>query len=116
MRAPQPRPRPAPATGQPAMKNANRLPAAVESLLLDRLGSPDRPPSAALAQELTDAVAGVLARRGAAGLGEELLAAVRALAARLDRVTLAVTGLGWVGGGVPAVERTLTDLIGSAQH
>jgi phosphatidylserine/phosphatidylglycerophosphate/cardiolipin synthase-like enzyme len=67
-------------------------------------------------QQLANAVAEVLASRGQLGLVAELQEGIAALAANTDRVSLAVTGLGWLGGGVPAVERTLTELLTGAQQ
>lgn len=54
--------------------------------------------------------------RGPAGLVQALKEAVSLAAERVDHVSLAVTGPGWLGGGVPAVERMLADLVASAQQ
>ena len=53
---------------------------------------------------------------GMASFCEGVTQAVNELADKTDRVSLAVTGLGWLGAGVPAVERTLTDLLDAADQ
>lgn len=100
------------------MSTGSRLAATIESAFHDRLaahggattGRPAVPPP------LADEIAHVLASQGVAGLCDGIGQAIDGLAGRMDRVSLAVTGLGWLGGGVPAVERTLTELLGAAEH
>ncbi|HKA98506.1 MAG TPA: phospholipase D-like domain-containing protein, partial [Streptosporangiaceae bacterium] len=100
------------------MTSGSRLAAAVEAAFRGHLASgaagsaPGTSPGSALAQE----IAAVLAARGEGGLRDEIDRALRELANRTDRVSLAVTGLGWLGEGVPAVERTLTELLASAEQ
>lgn len=65
---------------------------------------------------LADLVQEALAVRGSAGLAQALREAIALAAERVDQVSLAVTGPGWLGGGVPAVERVLADLISNAQQ
>jgi cardiolipin synthase len=100
------------------MTTGLRLTAAIEALLGASLTGQGRsiPPCADTTQRLAEAVADVLARRGQAGLVEELQEGIAAAATRIDRLSLAVTGLGWLGGGVPAVERTVTDLLAAAEQ
>jgi cardiolipin synthase len=74
------------------------------------------PAGAEETQRLAEAVAEALARRGQAGVIEELQEGIAAAARHTDRVSLAATGLGWLGGGVPAVERTVTDLLAGAEQ
>jgi phosphatidylserine/phosphatidylglycerophosphate/cardiolipin synthase-like enzyme len=96
-----------------------RLAAALESLFDARLRIRDEAGTALSSEErrrLAAAVAEVLASRGQPALVAELGEGIAALAAKTDRVSLAVTGLGWLGGGVPAVERTLTELLAGAQQ
>jgi phosphatidylserine/phosphatidylglycerophosphate/cardiolipin synthase-like enzyme len=57
-----------------------------------------------------------LAAAGVAGVCAGVIQAMNELADKTDRVSLAVTGLGWLGAGVPAVERTLTDLLDASEH
>jgi cardiolipin synthase len=72
--------------------------------------------SPAWAARLADLVQEGLAARGPAGLAQALRAAISLAAERFDQVSIAVTGPGWLGGGVPAVERMLADLIASAEQ
>jgi cardiolipin synthase len=65
---------------------------------------------------LADLVQEALAARGSTGLAQALREAISLVAERVDNVSLAVTGAGWLGGGVPAVERVLAELVGSAQQ
>lgn len=59
-------------------------------------------------------IAGVRTEQGDAGVARELDEALKDLLERMDTVQVAVTGVGWVGGGIPSVERTLLDCIGAA--
>jgi phosphatidylserine/phosphatidylglycerophosphate/cardiolipin synthase-like enzyme len=73
------------------------------------------------AQELaSDALEASLQRTldtaGVAGICAGFTKAVNELADNADRVSLAVTGSGWLGAGVPAVERTLTELLDGAEQ
>jgi phosphatidylserine/phosphatidylglycerophosphate/cardiolipin synthase-like enzyme len=72
--------------------------------------------SQAMAESLETELKRALVTGGLAGFCEGVSQAVNELADRTDRVSLAVTGLGWLGAGVPAVERTLTDLLDAASH
>lgn len=65
---------------------------------------------------LAELVQEALTARGPAGLAEALSEAISLVAERVDQISLAVTGQGWLGGGVPAVERVLADLIACAQR
>jgi cardiolipin synthase len=70
----------------------------------------------AWAAGLADLVQAALAAGGATGLAQALREAVALAAERVDQVSIAVTGPGWLGGGVPAAERVLAELIASAQQ
>jgi phosphatidylserine/phosphatidylglycerophosphate/cardiolipin synthase-like enzyme len=72
--------------------------------------------SHAYAASLEAELGRTLATHGVAGICTGITQAVNDLADKTDRVSLAVTGLGWLGAGVPAVERTLTDLLDAAEH
>lgn len=56
------------------------------------------------------------ATRGAAGLREALTSGLRDAARRLDHVSLAVTGLAWLGSGVPSVEQEIVRLVKRARR
>ena len=58
----------------------------------------------------------VLAAGGASGICDGISQAINNLSDQTDRISLAVTGMGWLGAGVPAVERTLTELLSSAEQ
>jgi cardiolipin synthase len=101
------------------MTSGTRLAAAIEAVFSASLTGAAGEHAAVSAEEsrrLAEAVAEVLARRGPAALIEELQEGIVAAARHADRVSLAVTGLGWLGGGVPAVERTITDLLARAEQ
>jgi phosphatidylserine/phosphatidylglycerophosphate/cardiolipin synthase-like enzyme len=101
------------------MTIGSRLAVAIEAIFDAALRGADGRCAPAGVEEtgrLADGVTEVLSRRGQAGLIEELQEGIAAAARRSDRVSLAVTGLGWLGGGVPAVERTVTDLLAGAQQ
>ena len=53
---------------------------------------------------------------GPVALAQALGEAVLLAAERIDQVSLAVTGSGWLGDGVPAVERVLAELVASAHQ
>lgn len=53
---------------------------------------------------------------GRENLAALLHGALRETARRTDRVSLAVTGMGWLGAGVPAVGRTMVEMIAGAQQ
>jgi len=53
---------------------------------------------------------------GPVALTQALREAVLLAAERVDQVSLAVTGPGWLGEGVPAVERVLAELVASAHQ
>lgn len=72
--------------------------------------------SPAWAAGLADLIQESLAARGPAGLAHAMREAISLVAERVDHVSLAVTGPGWLGSGVPAVERVLAELIASAQQ
>jgi phosphatidylserine/phosphatidylglycerophosphate/cardiolipin synthase-like enzyme len=57
-----------------------------------------------------------LATEGAASLAKRLAAEVQRATVTRDRVSVVTTGLGWLGGGAGAIERTLIQLIGTAQR
>lgn len=58
----------------------------------------------------------MIASEGAEGLARRLAAEVRRASATSDRVSVVTTGLGWLGGGAGAIERTLIQLIETAQR
>jgi phosphatidylserine/phosphatidylglycerophosphate/cardiolipin synthase-like enzyme len=68
------------------------------------------------AESLEGELKRALSTGGLDGFCEGVTQAVNELADKTDRVSLAVTGLGWLGEGVPAVERTLTDLLDAADR
>jgi cardiolipin synthase len=47
---------------------------------------------------------------------EALAEALCWAAERMDQVSFAVTGASWLGGGIPSVERTLSELVASARR
>jgi cardiolipin synthase len=101
------------------MTTGTRVAAAIEAIFGASLACRDGGTVPACAEEtarLAEAVAEVLARRGQAGLIEELQKGITSAAGRFDRVSVAATGLGWLGGGVPAVERTVTELLAGAEQ
>ena len=87
---------------------------AVESLrhALGRAAAGDPGADALLEREF----AMMIASEGAAALARRLAAEVRRTTAICDRVSVVTTGLGWLGGGTGAIERTLIQLIDSAQR
>lgn len=73
-------------------------------------------PIAEASQVLSEAILETLDRGDRDGLEPALRAALTATATDLERVSLAVTGLGWLGAGLPSVERVLVNLIGQARR
>lgn len=57
-----------------------------------------------------------LATEGAAVLARRLAAEVQRAMVTRDRVSVVITGLGWLGSGAGAIERTLIELIETAQR
>jgi cardiolipin synthase len=53
---------------------------------------------------------------GAAGLARSLASEIFRLERSRDYVSVVTTGLGWLGGGAGAIERTLTELIETAER
>jgi phosphatidylserine/phosphatidylglycerophosphate/cardiolipin synthase-like enzyme len=78
-------------------------------------GHPPTNPDAG-SDRIAGAVSDCLASRGQQGLVAELQEGISSLASEVDDVSVAVTGLGWLGSGVPALERTLTDLVTGANN
>lgn len=68
------------------------------------------------AGSLGELIQTILSTRGSAGLAEALGEAIALTSDRVDQVSIAVTGPGWLGGGVPSVERILSELISGAQQ
>lgn len=68
------------------------------------------------ATNLADLVQEALAAGGPARLAQALIEAISLVAERTDQVSLSVTGPGWLGGGVPAVERVFAELLSGAQQ
>jgi phosphatidylserine/phosphatidylglycerophosphate/cardiolipin synthase-like enzyme len=56
------------------------------------------------------------AKRDPAHLGHAISEALIEVAGRLDRVSIAVTGLAWLGAGVPSVEQEMLSLVRGAQR
>jgi PLD-like domain len=67
-------------------------------------------------EALKQALSAELSSAGIDGLAIRLSQDLRRLAASDDRVSLVVTGLAWLGGGTQAIERTLVDLIQTAER
>jgi cardiolipin synthase len=55
-------------------------------------------------------------KRGPAHLGHEIRESLIELAGQIDRVSIAVTGLAWLGAGVPSVEQEMFSLVRCAQR
>lgn len=68
------------------------------------------------AASLGELIEETLSTRGSAALAESVREAISLTAERVDQVSIAVTGSGWLGGGVPSVERVLSDLIAAARQ
>jgi phosphatidylserine/phosphatidylglycerophosphate/cardiolipin synthase-like enzyme len=87
---------------------------AVESLrdALGRAAAGDPGAAALLEREFVL----MIASEGTVGLARRLAAEVRRATATCDRVSVVTTGLGWLGGGARAIERTLIQLIETAQR
>jgi phosphatidylserine/phosphatidylglycerophosphate/cardiolipin synthase-like enzyme len=66
--------------------------------------------------QLERELATMLATEGAASLAQRLAAEIRRATISRDRVSIVTTGLGWLGGGAGAIERTLIQLIETAQR
>jgi phosphatidylserine/phosphatidylglycerophosphate/cardiolipin synthase-like enzyme len=99
------------------MSNSQGISALITSAFHQRVTRHGEVASSRRDAEALDAELGrTLATHGVAGICAGITQAVNELADKTDRVSLAVTGLGWLGAGVPAVERTLTDLLDAAEH
>ncbi len=68
------------------------------------------------ARRLSAMLARALSARGESALAGLLAMGVRDFSQTIDRVALAVTGEAWLGGGVPAVERVLAEMLTSAER
>ena len=96
------------------MRSGSRLAALVEAAFRRRNtgldeGGDDR--HAELEAEISALAAG-----GVSGICNGITQAINSISDGTDRLSLAVTGMGWLGAGVPAVERTLTELLASAEQ
>lgn len=80
------------------------------SRLLARRSPEPRP------EELRQAIASVLHAGEANTLGEAILEGLRQRDMGSDRIDIAVTGMGWLGSGVPSVQRTLQELLSAARE
>lgn len=98
---------------------AERLSALLEEALMIASHAP-KPPEVSSEHEriaqLVDLATQLLERGGKEALVDAFNAAVRDVTRRLDRVSVAVTGMGWLGAGVPAVERTIIELMAAAER
>jgi phosphatidylserine/phosphatidylglycerophosphate/cardiolipin synthase-like enzyme len=65
---------------------------------------------------LAQALAAEVATRREDALSDRIAAQIRDALADANRVSLIVTGLGWLGGGVQAIENALLRLVDSAEH
>jgi phosphatidylserine/phosphatidylglycerophosphate/cardiolipin synthase-like enzyme len=77
---------------------------------------PSTETSADWATRLAEIAAATYRESGEAALAENLHEGIKCATARLDWVSLAVTGMAWLGGGLPAVERTFAELVASAER
>ncbi len=68
------------------------------------------------ATELADHIVRIGEDRGHGALATAVRDSVKRVATRLDAVTLAATGMAWLGAGVPSVERVLVELVVGAQR
>lgn len=66
------------------------------------------------AVQATARLAEVRSAGGDLGVSREFEDALKELEATSDTVQVAVTGVGWIGGGIPSVERMLLELISGA--
>lgn len=98
----------------PAEQLANRIEEGIRNSLRGPSGRPGSP-AAPWARRLAEMVERARSR-GSGVLAKVLTDALHQAAERTDSVYLAVTGAGWLGGGIPSVERTLSELIASARH
>jgi phosphatidylserine/phosphatidylglycerophosphate/cardiolipin synthase-like enzyme len=85
-----------------------------ESLRAQKTAGPSTLPH--WAASLGELIQAILTARGSTGLAEALGEAIALTSDRVDQVSIAVTGPGWLGGGVPSVERILSELIAGAQQ
>ena len=97
-----------------AERLSKRIEDGIRSSMRGRLGR-SGVPTARWARTLADLLEKVVATGGPA-LADVLADALPRAAEHIDEITLAVTGAGWLGGGTPSVERTLSELIASAQQ
>ena len=96
------------------MRSGSRLAALVEAAFRRRNSGRDEggdDGSAELEAEISALAAG-----GVSGICNGITQAINSISDGTDRLSLAVTGMGWLGVGVPAVERTLTELLSSAEQ
>jgi phosphatidylserine/phosphatidylglycerophosphate/cardiolipin synthase-like enzyme len=65
---------------------------------------------------LVEAVAIEVASHGTEELPDRIAAEIHEALLNINRISLIVTGLGWLGGGIRAIENALLDLIGGAER
>src|SRR5437660_916234 len=71
---------------------------------------------AANADMLAQALAAEIAKQQEGALSDRIAAQIREALGDANRVSLIVTGLGWLGGGVQAIENALLRLVDGAEH
>jgi cardiolipin synthase len=91
--------------------------AALEELIRGQ-GFPHLSPDNESSDAVSQLAASLLeqARRDPEALSPALRVALNEAIRRLDRVSLAVTGLAWLGGGIPSVEQEMTSLVRRARR
>src|SRR6266699_1904320 len=109
LRAPKPCPRPSAAARQPTMRPTAPVRDALRAFLRrdDPAANPDT---------LAQALALEVATHQGSELSDRITAQIRDALSDANRVSLIVTGLGWLGGGVQAIENALLRLVGGAEH
>ncbi len=75
-----------------------------------------RDDAAADPDTLAQALALEVATHQGSELSDRITAQIRDALSDANRVSLIVTGLGWLGGGVQAIENALLRLVGGAEH
>lgn len=79
-------------------------------------GDPDGTAARDVGSRLADAALELASAYGSAALATEMADVVRNASHARDVVQVAVTGTGWIGGGVPSVERVLLEVIRAAKR
>lgn len=93
-----------------------RLAARVERAVIDTVRQHRTDDAAAEIAEVVDGILAAGRSETASVIAESLLNGIRSATPRLDRVRIAVTGTGWIGGGIGSVEDVMLNLVRAAER